>query len=207
MNEVALRLAARIFDQALIQNQYRSAFVEAMIEPCLQPAGWRYTGDGWSGWDFERSSDSARLELKQSAARQTWSEARQQQEPTGGIYDIASRAGYFYENGAKYAAGPGRAAEVYVFAWHRVFGPHADDPDQPPTDHRDPDQWEFYVVPATLLPRGQKKIALSKIQLVAAPNSIDELRDQVELVLRSNTPPTSRARIEFEGVCQPSMRT
>lgn len=66
MNEVALRLAARIFDQPLIANEYRSAFVEAMIEPFLGPFGWRYVGDGWSGWDFEHSSGS-RLEVKQSA--------------------------------------------------------------------------------------------------------------------------------------------
>jgi hypothetical protein len=35
MNEIALRLASRIFDQRLIGNQYRSAFIEAMIEPYL----------------------------------------------------------------------------------------------------------------------------------------------------------------------------
>ncbi|MGH7051804.1 MAG: hypothetical protein ACREFV_04205 [Acetobacteraceae bacterium] len=33
MNEIAIRLAARLFDLPLIQNQYRSAFVKAMIEP------------------------------------------------------------------------------------------------------------------------------------------------------------------------------
>jgi hypothetical protein len=130
MNAVALRLAARIFDQPLIQNQYRSAFVEAMIEePYLASSGWRYTGDGWSGWDFERS-DGARLEVKQSAARQTWTEARQQQ-PTRGIFDIASRTGYFYEGGAKYTAGSGRPAQLYVFGWNPVFGPDKDHPDDP----------------------------------------------------------------------------
>ena len=63
MNEIALRVASRNFDQRLIENQYRSAFVEAMIEPYLTPTGWRYVGDGWNGWDFERS-DGSRLEVK-----------------------------------------------------------------------------------------------------------------------------------------------
>ena len=45
INEIALRLACRIFDQKLIGNQYRSAFIEAMIEPLLEPRGWRYAGE------------------------------------------------------------------------------------------------------------------------------------------------------------------
>jgi hypothetical protein len=61
----------RAWLEPLIGNQYRSAFIEAMIEPYLAPHGWTYKGDGWSGWDFERT-DGCRLEVKQSAARQTW---------------------------------------------------------------------------------------------------------------------------------------
>ena len=98
MNEIALRLASRLFDQPLIANQYRSAFIEAMIEPYLAPHGWRYVGDGWSGWDFEHQ-DGGRLELKQSAAEQTWSSPRHLR--TRGIFDIAARTGYFYEGGSK----------------------------------------------------------------------------------------------------------
>jgi hypothetical protein len=71
MNDVALRLAALLFDQPLIQNQFRSAFVEAMIEPYLARSGWRYVGGNWAGWDFEHKLRT-RLELKQSAAWQTW---------------------------------------------------------------------------------------------------------------------------------------
>jgi hypothetical protein len=96
MNEVAIRLAARLFDQRLIQNQFRSTYIEAMIEPYLVPDGWSYVGDGWSGWDFERGKD--RLEVKQSAAHQTWSEARNIQ--TRGAFDIAARTGYFFEGGS-----------------------------------------------------------------------------------------------------------
>jgi len=99
MNEIAMRLASRIFDQKLIGNQYRSAFIEAMVEPYLEPRGWRYAGDGWSGWDFEHREGS-RLEIKQSAAQQTWSGARQL--VTRGAFDIAPRTGYYYEGGTKY---------------------------------------------------------------------------------------------------------
>jgi len=168
MNEIALRLASRIFDQPLIGNQYRSAFIEAMIEPYLAPFGWSYTGDNWSGWDFERS-DGSRLEVKQSAAKQTWSAPRNLQ--TRGAFDIAARTGYFDDTG--FNAISGRSAQTYVFAWNPVYGPD--------TDHRNPDQWEFYVVPATLLPVGQRTIVLSKIKKLAAPVNLDQLSDAMEL--------------------------
>jgi hypothetical protein len=157
MNEIALRLAAKLFDQRLIQNQYRSAYIEAMIEPHLKPDGWRYVGDDWRGWDFEcgeRLED--RLEVKQSAAHQTWSEADNVR--TRGIFDIAARTGYF--SGSKFIQMSGRCAGTYVFAWNPVYG--AD------TDHRDPNQWEFYVVSASLLPEGQRTISLSKIKRLVA---------------------------------------
>jgi hypothetical protein len=160
MNEVALRLAVRLFDVPLIQNQYRSAFVEAMIEPRLGGAGWKYVGDGWSGWDFEHP-DGGKLELKQSTAIQTWSASRGLR--TRGAFDIASRSGgYFYESGAKWQPGSGRFAHAYVFAWHGTD-------DEKTADHRDPDQWEFYVIGTSLLPE-QKTISLSKVRRLALAN-------------------------------------
>jgi integrase len=56
MDEIARRLAEKLFDQPLIQNQFGSAYVEAMIGPYLESDGWSYVGDGWSGWDFERGA-------------------------------------------------------------------------------------------------------------------------------------------------------
>jgi hypothetical protein len=180
MNEIALRLASKIFDQPLIGNQYRSAFIEAMIEPYLAPHGWSYVGDGWSGWDFERT-DGSRLEVKQSAAKQTWSAPRNIQ--TRGAFDIAARTGYFYEGGSKYAPIPGRCAQIYVFGWNPIYGPE--------TYHRNPDQWEFYVVAAALLPEGQRTIALSKIKRLSVPVKLEQLSDatqQIAVAVPSNDP-------------------
>ena len=178
MNEIALRLAARIFDQRLIANHYRSAFIEAMIEPYLEPLGWRYAGDSWSGWDFDRN-DGQRLEVKQSAAQQTWSGARNLK--TRGAFDIAPRTGYFYEGGTKYERTPGRCAHTYVFAWNGFSDDEA--------DHRNPAQWVFYVVPVFLLRDGQKTISLSKIAGLAAPVPITGLGAAVTKVAASNQSP------------------
>jgi hypothetical protein len=78
-----------------------------------------------------------------------------------GSFDIAPRTGYFYEGGSKYEPVPGRCAQTYVFAWNGFCGEE--------TDHRDPAQWEFYVVPVALLPDGQRTISLSKIKKLAEP--------------------------------------
>ncbi|HEX3755016.1 MAG TPA: hypothetical protein VHV26_08070 [Rhizomicrobium sp.] len=155
MNEIALRLAAKIFDRAVIENQYRSAFVEAMLEPVLEPYGWRYSGTEWRGCDFKRVSDKMGLEVKQSAATQTWSDGTIIPRP---VFDIAKRKGYY--EGSKWFANPGRYAEIYLFAWHPVVGKTA--------DHRNPNQWEFYILPTHILPDGNKKIALSRIKALLA---------------------------------------
>ena len=114
--------------------------------------------------------DGSRLEVKQSAAHQTWSEPRSIQ--TRGAFDIAARTGYFSEGGSKWEATPGRCAQIYVFAWNPIYGEA--------TDHRDPGQWEFYVVPATALPEGQKTIALSKIKRISQLVKIGELPRHIE---------------------------
>jgi hypothetical protein len=161
MNEIALRLAARLFDEPLIQNQYRSAFVEAMIEPHLARSGWRYVGDNWAGWDFEHELGT-RLELKQSAAWQTWDPFKQAAsglppKAGPGIFDIAPRTGWFDSAGAVWTKEAGRPANVYVFAWNGLFGDAA--------DHRAPNQWEFFIVPAIALPP-QKTLRLSGLRAI-----------------------------------------
>ena len=87
MDGIALRLAKRLFDQRLIQNQFRSAYVKEMVEPYLSVEGWRHVDSGPSGWDFERGED--RLMVKQSAALQVWPEMRSVR--ARGIFDISTR--------------------------------------------------------------------------------------------------------------------
>jgi hypothetical protein len=60
-----------------------------------------------------------------------------------------------------------RLADVYIFAWH------AGD------DQRNVSQWQFYVVNADQLPRGQKSIGLRNIQKIVKAVQYRELSDQV----------------------------
>ena len=175
------RLAERLFGQPIIQNQFRSTYVEAMIEPYLTKAGWRFVGSDWNGWDFQR--DEKRLEVKQSAAVQSWSFGRETL--TRPSYDIATRTGYFENGGADWVSHEGRPAHVYIFAWHGVR------PSAPlkmhsasPVDHRNPSQWDFHVVAERSLP-DQRTISLASLIKTCSVESvqIEELARQVDTVL------------------------
>jgi hypothetical protein len=73
-------------------------------------------------------------------------------------------------------AEPGRAAFVYVFAWHPVT-------DTALADHRIPNQWQFYPVLASALP-DQKSIGLRGVQTKARPVSIDAVAVSVRDLLQ-----------------------
>jgi len=179
LDSTAYRLAERLFGQKLIQNQFRSLFVEALIAPRLEIYGWHYTGDGWCGWDFQHGPQisGCRLEVKQSAARQTWSKHNNRK--TLPIFDIKARTGYFVEEGSKWIEEAGRPSHIYLFAWHPIHNVEI-------ADHRDPAQWEFYLTPEYRLPQGQKTISLSTIETLLkesalpAPISFKEVAPAIE---------------------------
>src|SRR5271169_6312054 len=127
------QLAADLFNQKIMSNLVRPLYIERLIAHLLG-ARWLYVGGDWSGWDIQRD-DFARIEVKQSAARQTWSErpdrAGKQTRP---IFDIRERKGYFAKGGTRWVATPGRPADLYIFAWHGRYEP------KEVVDHRDPSQ-------------------------------------------------------------------
>jgi hypothetical protein len=123
-----------------------------MVEPYLARKGWRHVGDNWSGWDFEHECGT-RLELKQSAAWQTWDPVKQrasqsEAKPGPGIFDIAQRTRWFDAAGAIWTKEPGRPAHVYVFAWNGPYGPAA--------DHRDPNHGSFSSFLLRLYRKGKR---------------------------------------------------
>lgn len=166
MHEIALRLAAKHFDKPVVENSFRSSLVE---DRAIPRGGWlaiRGRGLARLGFQAPRPSlpflldvvppaDGAKLEVKQSAAHQTWSTLDGVKSP--GRFDIKPRKGFY--DGPKLIRSAGRPADVYVFAWNGYFGEE--------TDHRNQSQLEFYVVPTSLLPAEQKTIALSGVLRLA----------------------------------------
>ena len=126
----------------LINNVERGTYVEHMIALALKELQWGLTWP-WGPWDLEHQ-DRARIEVKQSAARQTWH--KRSDPPSQGRFGIKKPSeGYELEDGTRIETPRHRHADLYVFAWHP-------EKDLRIADHRRPDQWEFFVVAESRLP-------------------------------------------------------
>ncbi|MCY4085494.1 MAG: hypothetical protein OXG37_01055 [Actinomycetia bacterium] len=166
------RLSERLYGQPIINNVARGLYVECMVELALQerdPA-WRLT-DAWGGWDLEHCETLARLEVKQSAALQIWKETVKRS-PTFGIPPRK----WWWDNASSVSVEtrPQRLADVYVFAWHPESG-------RSRADHREPDQWEFYVVAERDLSQQPltASISLGPLRRLAPPCGYNELACKV----------------------------
>lgn len=155
-----------LYDVPIIGNIYRGDYVERLIVLSLG-TGFHLVSADWAGWDIE-SDAGLRIEVKQSAALQTWSAA---DTPAKGKFSIEEKQGYWVA-GNRWIAEPGRPADLYILAWHPI-----DDRDL--ADHREPAQWRFFVVPARQLPAGQKTIARSVVERQWPAVSNAALRDAV----------------------------
>lgn len=164
--QIVERAAQAAFGRPLVSNTLRSILVEAMVAQALEPE-WTWCAADYASWDFERA-DKLRLEVKQSAARQTW--AKDGRISTA-RFDIAARTGAWL-NGA-WAPGSRRNAHLYVLAHHVV----TDDT----TDHRERSQWLFYVVTAARLPNSAT-IGLAGLKALATPVRFDRLHNAVDVV-------------------------
>ncbi|ALR20411.1 hypothetical protein ATN00_08905 [Sphingobium baderi] len=153
------KVSQAAFGKPLITNILRGHVAEAIIALALEPE-WTWCSADYAGWDFERS-DGLRLEVKQSAARQSWGTDK----PNKPSFDVAARTGY-WEGGTRWIEKPGRAAHLYVLAHHGIYDDSA--------DHRDPSQWEFFVIPSGSLP-DIKRISLKTVQGLAPAVNIAEL--------------------------------
>jgi len=127
-DDIRAKASFMAYGKSLIENSYRGLVVEVIIGEALGP-DWRHCSADWSGWDFEHAT-GCRLEVKQSAARQTWPAPKKPKLPS---FDIGERTGYY--KGADWIRQAGRLAHVYVFAFHPLRDGSA--------DHRDPGQWQW----------------------------------------------------------------
>jgi len=142
MTAAEVRAAAfkRHYEPRILDNARRGDIAEEIVAGILDP-DWKYCGGAWAGWDFEHRGDGTRLQLKQSAALQTWTRKDVYRPEFG----IKWQKGY-YANGIDWIQAPTatRYAHIYVFAWHGKTDETC--------DQADPAQWRFYAVPTTELP-------------------------------------------------------
>ena len=164
-DDIEQRVSKKSFGTPLITNVLRGVVAEAIIACALEPE-WTWCSADYASWDFERG-DGVKLEVKQSAARQSWTKA--DGKPSVAGFDIAPRKGYWV-NGETWVPTPGRAADIYIFAHHPVADESA--------DHRAPEQWDFYVVATADLP-DTRRISLVSLQRLTGSCCFTELRAAV----------------------------
>ncbi|MYA39948.1 MAG: hypothetical protein F4194_04620 [Acidimicrobiia bacterium] len=179
------RIVRRLFDQLynrpIIDNVDRGVYVEYMVELALQETDARWECmPGWSLWDLEHRDSGARIEVKQSAKRQTWS-SYLQSAVSAPRFSIAPTK-WYWDNatGIWFETEPQRWADLYIFAYHPK-----DNEDI--ADHRRTEQWEFYLVPELDLPRSQKRIGLNPVRKIGSRCRFEELAGNVTRVI-SNLP-------------------
>ncbi len=165
---VIRRLVHRLSGRPLIQNNARGELVEEMVAMALEPE-WQLCGGDWGSHDLERT-DGLRIQVKQSAARQSWHE--EDSKPSRGNLSIASKEGRWADDGS-WIYEAGRNAEIFVLGWHPVTDPSA--------DHRAADQWQFYVIAEHRLPQ-QSSIALSTLQTLSDAVTVRNLAHRVREV-------------------------
>jgi hypothetical protein len=160
-----IRLAHRLFGQPILRNDLRGELVEEIVAMALEPE-WQGCGSDWGACDLVRPADGLRIQVKQSAALQSWTL------PDGPkprpCFSIASKTGRY--EGSTWIAGVGRNAEIFVFGWHDRCDEGA--------DHREPSQWQFFVVAERDLP-DQKSISLSSLRRLARLLPFGELAAEV----------------------------
>ncbi len=149
--DVIAKFVEQTVAQPLVNNVVRGILVESIVALELEPE-WTWWGGDYGSWDFE-NTDGVRLEVKQSAARQSW-ELGPGCKKSPPRFDIRARK-RSQETGSE-----GRAAHLYIFAYHPVEDETA--------DHRDANQWDFYCIPGSYLPP-QKSIGLRPIINMADP--------------------------------------
>lgn len=175
------RLQQEIFNRPVIGNVARGLFVEALVAKLLEPE-WAWVGMDWASWDFEHPSTWVTIEVKQSAALQTWTKLPRRSRPR---FDVASRTGYWYQaegsETVEWAEEQCRPADMYIFAWHGM-----EDLDY--ADHRDATQWTFYLVATDSLPPDHKTIGLNWLRSHAAKSTHSSLYDAVEIMAGSIDP-------------------
>ena len=125
ISAIKMKVADAAFGRPLITNVLRGHVVEAIVACALEP-DWTWCSQDYASWDFEHPG-GLRLEVKQSAARQSWATS---DKPSACSFDIAERKGRW--EGAVWIDEPGRAAHIYIFAHHPIAESEA--------DHRDPEQ-------------------------------------------------------------------
>ena len=166
------RLVARLYGQPIIRNVLRGELVEQFVLDALGD-DWLAAGD-WEAWDIQSADGQHRIQVKQSAARQSWSDV--DCKASNARFSIKGSMAWTEAGG--WAGEISRQATLYILAWHPFVDASA--------DHRDPEQWEFYMISSSQLPE-QKSLGLNAMKTLCSRSTVGELsRSLAALIARDS---------------------
>lgn len=148
MQRIKERFYEEVFSNPLIENSLRGYWCEMMVAEALGRKC-RIVGREWHPWDLQIGPDQGkfperiRIQVKNSARLQTWNV--RSGKISDCMYNITyrKRPDYFERDNVGVECEPsGFLCDIYVLCHHSES-----DPDR--ADHRDPSQWEFFLLPIT----------------------------------------------------------
>lgn len=147
---ISATLVRRLFEQPIIHNQLLKEFVKELVLHSLWNYQWKLVDGAAQNWDLEHLNGCCLKVVCSSAC---------QLRPTG---FVGAQYPVFCIGQRPEAGSDARQkADLYLFAWHPV-------PQLRQADHRDPQQWQFFLIPERLLPEKKKTLGLRPVQKTAA---------------------------------------
>ncbi len=172
LRRVLLGIVGR-YDRSVMSNTHRATYAECLVCELLAPdwiPPWT-RGYDRAPWDLQRRF-GMRLKIEQSARLRPWRRGKglvRRQEPW---FEIAPPKGFWAEDDVWFDES-GHQVDIHVFAWHGVD-------DGPLADQREPDQWEFFVVPTSSLPADRPHIGLDDLEEMTDAVGYEALYSRVE---------------------------
>lgn len=163
--EIADAAARTAFGGPIVSNVYRALVAEAIVAAVLEPR-WRRAGAIGSASAFERGR--YRLEVRQAAALRAMDEEPRREHEIG--FDVRPRPEA--QEPRTRAAREAGATTTFLFAFHGEG-----DPDF--ADHRDPEQWRFFLVPRQALPT-RWRVTLPAVRRLAPELRFGDLGAAIE---------------------------
>ena len=153
----------------VMSNRNRSIFGEFIVASALEITNilrikWNY---------FDLEYNGLKIEIKTSAYIQSWYQSKLSKIS----FDISKKKAWFPETNT-YSKEADRYSDVYIFCLYK-------DQDPAIANILDVDNWEFYIVPVSLITaklKDQKSIGLNKLQSIATATSYNKIKESFDLI-------------------------
>ena len=188
---VKLRFFHEAFDRPLLDNTMRGLWCEFMVAEALG-ADCRAVGFGWHPWDLQIGPatsalpDRIRIQLKNSALLQSWNAASGRLSKPLFNLTWRHRPSYFVRDFPSIPCeDEGFLCDLFILCFHGEARIDV-------ADHRDPDQWQFYLLPVTgsscAITQSELAALQSRVRATGKPATVQRQPTTLETGIRGRPP-------------------